>query len=77
MSPKVNEQFWNSLSKPQRERLKRYECGLCDQRLDRTLRHSCAAIWGPKCSKKTNRDRAIRCLDASKLTHIRFNEDVA
>ena len=61
-----------SLTKPQRNRLKRYVCWLCEQNLDRTVNGShgqCCAI-GERCSGEVIRDRALACLGASRTPHI-------
>lgn len=57
------------LTKPQKSRLSRYECGMCEQLLDRTLRYGCSSRYG-RCEPQGITDRAIRCLDASTHRHI-------
>lgn len=47
----------------QKQRLSRYGCGLCEQRLDRA---GCASIYGPPCSPETMAARRASCLAAYK-----------
>jgi hypothetical protein len=58
------------LTKPQKRRLARYGCGLCELRLDRTLGGSCGAIFGPRCTIEEINKRAVSCLKASKRPDI-------
>ncbi len=62
----------DELSKPQRNRLKRYVCWMCEQSLDRTIKGShgqCCGI-GDRCPREVIRDRALACLKASRTPHI-------
>ena len=62
----------DNLTKPQRSRLKRHVCWLCEQSLDRTVKGShgqCGGV-GPSCSGEIIRDRALACLKASRTPHI-------
>ncbi len=62
----------DALTKPQRNRLKRHVCWMCEQNLDRTIEGSYGQCYGigPSCSKTTIRDRALSCLKASATPHI-------
>lgn len=48
-----------SLPPLQRRFLKGYQCGWCDQRLDR----GCGSMYGPPCSDEKIVDRRKRCIE--------------
>ncbi len=56
-----------TLTKNQRRRVARYECGWCEQRCDRG---TCGGIYD-KCSEETRRTRAADCLNASRSPGLR------
>lgn len=62
----------DGLTKPQRNRLKRCECGLCEMPLHRTIHGSgqCGAIFSGPCSQAQIITRALACLSASRVPHI-------
>ncbi len=70
-------ELWKSLTKQQKNRLKRYTCGGCDAYIDGTVKHGCWGGWfgGHMCSDELVVDRAIRCLDAARKPEIRYTED--
>lgn len=70
--PNKRQQFFDGLSKPQKDRLRRNVCFWCEQRLDASLLYGCAAI-GPKCSSQTSIGRATNCLNESRKLEIRVS----
>ena len=62
----------DNLTKPQRSRLKRHVCWLCEQSLDRTVKgyHGQCCGIGDRCSAEIIRARALACLKASAMPHI-------
>ena len=67
-------EFYDGLSGPQKNRLKRYICGGCDARLDHTLRSGCLAYLMPPCGQKTVLERATNCLNAARKKEIRLDQ---
>ncbi len=66
-------EFWEGLSNGQKRRLNRFECYLCGQSLDRTLKYGCSALYCDPCTDKQSIDRAVDCLDHARKSALRVN----
>ena len=70
---KIEAGMWGQLNRAQQNRLKRYGCWLCEQRLDRVLRWGCCGIWH-SCTQKSMETKAQNCLNASAHKHIKYQD---
>lgn len=70
----LRQQFWAALNQQQKGRLSRFQCGLCEAKLHRTIRHGCNAIYGKPCDSTLIVNRAIQCLNDASNPDFRWQK---